>query len=170
MPGRAAMWLGHYSLAVLWAAIALTAAADATGQHDPLEIASGVAWVVWFAAWSADGAVHQERLCGRCAASAPTGGQAEAARLQAVLRAHHSPVASTAMLAGVIAGEGASFILRDFPVIAATADAAAVILLGVSVAITARHRRLHRWCPWCRWDEGGEHEPSPDVPAPALSR
>ena len=24
--------------------------------------------------------------------------------------------------------------------------------------------------PFCRWDGGGEHEVSPDVPAPAVSR
>jgi hypothetical protein len=37
------------------------------------------------------------------------------------------------------------------------------LLLIAWIYATWPHHKYRPWCPWCRrWDEGGEHEPSPD--------
>jgi hypothetical protein len=49
-------------------------------------------------------------------------------------------------------------------------DAVAVSLLGGKYLIDHQHRRLYPWCPYCRWDDGGGEEVSPDVPVVPASR
>ena len=43
------------------------------------------------------------------------------------------------------------------------------IALGFIISVW-QHRKLQPWCPYCRWDEGGDEEVSPDVPDPAMSK
>lgn len=44
-----------------------------------------------------------------------------------------------------------------------TIQVPAHVWLMASFGSMWRHHKYLPWCPWCRrWDEGGEHEPSPD--------
>lgn len=36
------------------------------------------------------------------------------------------------------------------------------VWVGVSIWSGWKHHRYQPWCPYCRWDDGGDREPSPD--------
>jgi hypothetical protein len=171
VPERAAMWLGHYSTALLLAALAVSVADDAAGRpQGAVTWLVDAVWLAWIAAWMADIGRHQEHLCERCIAASPLDPQAAVTRWRRVLRLHHARAATVAMLGSVIAWDIASGMFRHPPAWAFALDALASVVLGASYAVTWQHRRLYPWCPFCHWDEGGEHEVSPDVPSPAASR
>jgi hypothetical protein len=172
VPERPAMWLGHYSTLLLLAAVAASVANDATGQRQQVvEWVSVAAWICWIAALMADWGVHQERLCERCIAASPLDPQAAVDRWRRVLRVHHARTATVITMGAVVAWDFiAGALLRHPPAWALAVSALAVAALGASSAVTWQPRRLYPWCPFCRWDEGGAQEVSPDVPAPAASR
>jgi hypothetical protein len=170
VPERAAMWLGHYSTVLLLAAVATSVADDATGQSQgALEWVTSAVWLAWIAAFMTDVGRHQERLCERCIAASPLDPQAAVTRWRRVLRLHHARRAMLALLGGIIAWDVVNGLFRHPPAWALALDALTAVVLGASYVVTWQHRRLYPWCPFCRWDEGGEHEVSPDVPSPATA-
>jgi len=171
VPERPAMWLGHYSLQLLWLAVAVTVADDATGQTSSvLEWAGVAAFTLWIVASMADGGVHRERLCERCVAATPLDPQASVGRWRRALRLHHSRKATGVMCGAVLAVSIAADSFRHKPAWALAASALVWVALGALNVIPLQHRRLYPWCPFCHWGDGGEGEVSPDVPAPAMSR
>jgi hypothetical protein len=171
IPERAGMWLGHYATLFLLAAVAASVADDATGQPSgPVNWITTAAWMAWIVAFLADIGHHQEHLCERCVAASPLDPQAEVDRWRRVLRLHHERRAMIALFGGILAWDFVSASLfRHPPGWALAVDAVTAVALGASYAFTWKHRRLYPWCPFCGWDGGGEHEVSPDVPAPAAS-
>lgn len=171
IPERTAMWLGHYSTAFLLAAVTVSVADDATGQSNGgVQWRATVAWTAWILAWAAGDHRHREHLCERCIAASPLDPQAEIDRWRRVLRLHHARRAMIALFGGIIAWDFASDALfRHPPIWVLALDAVTVVVLGASYVVTWKHRQLYPWCPFCRWGDGGEHEVSPDVPAPAAS-
>jgi hypothetical protein len=169
--GAAALWLGHYSDPLLWTAIAVSIGDYATRErYWPVLAAAVVVWAVAVTAQVADVRRHREALCERCIAVVPLDPQAAVARWKGVLRAHHARVAMVAMMATVVAWDGAFAAFRHPPWWAYAVAVLAAVALGVSTLVTWQHRRLYPWCPFCHWDDGGDHEPSPDVPAPSVTR
>lgn len=171
VPERPAMWLGHYSTLLMLAAVVATVADDATGQRQAaVGWAAAAAWACWIAAFLADGGYHRERLCERCIAASPLDPQAAVDRWRSVLRLHHARAAMVITMGTVVAWNFASVLIRRPPWWVLALSALAYVVLGASYAVAWQHRRLYPWCPFCRWDEGGAHEVSPDVPAPAATR
>jgi hypothetical protein len=171
---KAGMWLGHYSMLALWAVIAVTITGDATGQQHHGGVMTWItaaAWTVWVVALLADMRRHQETLCERCVAAIPLDPQAAVTERKAILRAYHGSavlILEVVALACVI--PLLLFSLGQPPLWAYVLDAPAVLAIGALSVITWQHRRLYPWCPFCRWEDGGGHEVSPDVPAPAVTR
>jgi hypothetical protein len=170
VPERASTWLGHYSTVLLLVAVAVSVAADAAGRPSgPLDWALSAVWLAWIVAFMADLGRHQERLCERCIAASPLDPQSAVTRWRHVLWVHHARRGQAAVLVAIIAWDVVSdSLFRHPPAWALAVDALTVIVLGASYAATWQHRRLYPWCPFCRWDDGGEHEVSPDVPTPAV--
>lgn len=172
IPERLAMWLGHYSTALLLAATAASVADAAMGQPDGLVnwILSAV-WVAAIAAFMTDMGRHREHLCERCIAATPLDPQAAVTRWRQVLRLQHERRPMLALFGVILAWDFASgSLFRHPPGWVLAVNALVAVIIGASYAITWKHRQLYPWCPFCRWDEGGAHEVSPDVPAPAASR
>ncbi len=171
IPEKAAMWLGHYSTLFLLAAVAASVADDAMGQPGgPVDWALSALWLVWIAALMTDMGRHREHLCERCIAATPLDPQAAVTRWRRVLRLHHERRAMIALFGGVLAWDFASGALfKHPPAWVLTVNALVSVIIGASYVVTWKHRQLYPWCPFCRWGDGGEHEVSPDVPAPAAS-
>lgn len=171
VPEKPAMWLGHYSTPALLAAVVASVADDAMGQPGgAVQWITIAVWALWLAAWLADGGVHQERLCERCIAASPLDPQAAVDRWRRVLRLHHERRVMIAVLGAVVVWDVMAGRLHHPPAWALAVSALTSVALGASYAVTWQHRRLYPWCPFCRWDEGGAEEVSPDVPAPAVTR
>lgn len=171
LPERPAMWLGHYSMLALLAAVMASLADDATGQRPGVaEWIAVAAWSAWMAASAADTGRHRERLCERCIAASPLDPQAAVSRWRAALRLHHSRKAMITLLSAVVAWDVIDGLLHQPPWWALALSALGTAALGMSVFVTWQHRRLYPWCPFCRWDGGGPHEVSPDVPVTPVAR
>lgn len=171
IPDRAVMWLGHYSVFLLLAAVAASVADDAAGQPSGLlDWIVDAAWLAWVAALLADMGRHREHLCERCIAATPLDPQAAVDCWRRVLRLQHAHGAWIALLGAVVAWDIGSALFRHQPPWAFAVDALVSVIVGASWLVTWQHRRLYPWCPYCRWDGGGHHEVSPDVPAPAATR
>ena len=168
---RALMWLGHHSVHLMVVAIGSSIAEVATGNtQNVVGVINDLAWIVWtvslFAGWN----YHDSRLCERCVAATPLDTQAAVDRWRPALRWEHRLrwrlavlIVSTALLVwtGSFHPEPWWGWLAVIP----------AILGYSSIFISAwQHRRLYPWCPFCRWDDGGDEEVSPDVPAPTVSR
>jgi hypothetical protein len=158
--------LGHHANDLLLPAVVLAVADDALGHHVTAVtwLDTGV-WTAWILALVADVLHHQKRLCERCISAAPTlDPQSAVKRWHAALRAHHSPramiVSSVAVLAAIFY---LATVKHEHPWQYAL-DAVAVTVLGASFVIGHQHRRLYPWCPFCRWDKGGDEEIAPPVP------
>ena len=166
---RAAMWLGHYSTLFLLAAVAASVADDAAGQpNGPVDWAMDAFWLAAIAAFMIDLGRHRERLCERCVAASPLDPQAPVDRWRPVLRLHHDRRAMLVVFGAILAWDFVSAgLFKHPPSWVLAVDALVAVVIGASYAITWQHRRLYPWCPFCRWDEGGEHEVSPKIPTPA---
>jgi hypothetical protein len=162
----ALLWLGHHANDLLLPAIVLAVADDALGHHVTAVtwLDTGV-WTAWILALVADVMHHQKMLCERCISAAPTlDPESAVRRWRRALRAHHAQRAMVTAMAIVLA---AIFYLgtvkHEHPWQYAL-DAVAVTALGASCVIGYQHRRLYPWCPFCRWDKGGDKEIVPPVP------
>lgn len=164
------MWYGHHSAWLLWAAIPCAVTGTALGLSTGLaSYALSVPMVLWMGALGAEVLYHRENLCPWCARETPLDPQGAVDRWRPALRFSHGPgrlIAGITVL-GVFLG-----LARIWPppwwVI--LAEVLSYIVLGLTYASIYQHRRLYPWCPWCHWDDGGEEEVSPDIPAPAVSR
>lgn len=168
---RLLMLAGHYAWLAGAVTLALSAADDVTGRHvAPLLWVAVAAWALFIIALGADLGHHKERLCERCIATTPLDAQAQAERRRPVLRLHHALKIRTAVTAVLLALSLWVTRGRHPPGWSYLADAVFLAALGVSLGSNFWHRKLYPWCPYCRWGDGGDHEASPDVPAPAVSR
>lgn len=167
---RLLMWLGHYGIWVIIPLVALTLVNDAFRQAiGALDWIAGGAWVLFIAAAVIDHGYHEERLCERCVAATPLDPQAAVQRWMTALRLHHSRwrLWGMAVLLGVILAVTLVFGKATWTY---WLDALFALYVVLFTAADWEHRRLYPWCPFCHWDDGGAKEPSPDVPAPAVSR
>jgi hypothetical protein len=166
---RALMWLGHYSIYLMVAALAAQVGAIASGGLILPGVISALLWLTWLASIAADGGYHQSRLCERCIAATPLDPQVAVNRWRPALRWAHRPGRKFLVLLGaVIAMNWIVYLHLAWWV---------WILIALAVAGYAsffvseyQHRKLYPWCPYCRWDDGGDEEVSPDVPAPTVSK
>jgi hypothetical protein len=168
-PGRSDsplfMWLGHYGTYIMFACLAVMAAADLAGNPAFLTWSVAFAIAVWAAAFFTDHAYHQERLCERCIAATPLDPAAAVARWDVALRWRHARRAGIVVLVLVIAWFTAgSFLVPYRSGWTRALDVLALLVLGASYAADYLHRRFYPWCPYCRWDEGGDEEAVPVLP------
>jgi hypothetical protein len=122
---------------------------------------------------------HRGMLCDLCAAATPLDGGVLAERRRWMLRLAHFPNAGTPTQA--------MFRLALFAMAATAINLVTSVVLSLPPSVTDiiriatltapfalvmwashRHNRLRPWCPYCRWDGGGDAEiaPAPD-PSPA---
>lgn len=166
-----AMWLGHNTYLIYLGAAAVFITNDVMGQpqYSAMSWATSLAALVFLTSLFAQFTVHGRRLCERCAASAPLDPQRSVDRWRLSLRLAHSmrlTYALTAVLAAKILLEQ---VFRP-ALWLFSLDEATTTVLGVFAVSWWAHGRLQAWCPWCRWGGGGDHEESPQVPDPAVSR
>ena len=168
---RLLMLAGHYGYLVTGAALALSVANDATERRiTPLLWVTDAAWVLFAVAITADLCYHAERLCERCIAATPLDAAGEAERSRPVLWLHHAMKLRLLVLGPLLVASVLAEARPRPPGWAYVVDVVFLLAIGVFAWSDARHRKLYPWCPYCRWDGGGDHEASPDVPAPAVSR
>jgi hypothetical protein len=147
--GRALVWLGHHTLALLMLAVVLSVANDFTagGKLHLGAIAAG-AWVAWLIAWSADAGYHEGHVCRRCATRADDPGKL-AGQMARPLAAYHvrwllpPAVAASALW---VAGTGLG---HHLPWWAVTLNFVASVIIGLGWALSWVHRKLRPWCPFC---------------------
>lgn len=162
------LWLGHYSLWFLWAFIAV-AVASTVSHWGFLAGSAAVLTVILIVAMVA-GAWHDLRLCERCIAATPLDPQAAVQRWRPVLRIYHHHRLRIATGLAAIAAFTAFPFVRHAPWWLYSLAITAFVIIGLLNTIQHRHRMLYPWCPWCRWEGGGDEELVPDVPAPTVSR
>lgn len=168
---RAIMWLGHYSVFVLWGGIALFIANDAVGQPSarPWFWIVTVVSVVWIGSLFADG-YHEDRLCERCIAASPLDPAAAVQRWRPALWWTHQKRLSLIVMLAALSVFVCNALFHHPPWWLSALSILAFLVLGISFAVTYQHRRLYPWCPYCHWDDGGDEEISPGVPAPTMAR
>jgi len=168
---RALKWLGHYGGLSFVVMIAITvtnlAAGDPSGG--PLAWATNVIVIAWFIVFMLHDRWHRG-LCERCIRSAPLDPEKTCTRWIFALRWHHlnRPLKIGILIAFVIA----MALLGHFGGRTFWAHAAeTALLLPLSLVYLAEfeHTRLRPWCPFCRWDEGGDAEVVPGPVQPAVS-
>lgn len=106
------------------------------------------------------------RLCVKCMEAVPADAGQRAQRQQSVLWLSHSLTSLRGFGLYAIACVGVSMLVASgFPrLITVPLDLFTTTFL-YSLWL---HHKLRPWCPYCRrWDDGGEHEPSPDPVAKA---
>lgn len=168
---RALMLVGHYSWVFMVALVATNLAEVCTGhRYWGLNLAGDLLMASWFSAlWLVDRRYHEARLCERCIAATPLNPQASVDRWRRFLRLEHSTGAQTAVFLGILALD-VWLVLRHSR-LSSFSDLLVVSLVALMYGAEYIHRRLYPWCPWCDdWGDGGDHEVSPDVPDPAVSR
>lgn len=133
------------------------------GVLGPLSTAVAVIWGVTLLA----ALVHDQSaaLCIRCIKEVPADAPVRAQRRMLVLWFHHftaRPVVAVLALSLLFFGPNLLMLALHLHVSALTAVPG--ILWGFFCASAAwQHRQLRPWCSYCRgWDDGGDHEPSPD--------
>lgn len=167
------MRLGHCAMAVLPFIIASFIIRDLLGWpgggvsfvFDVLT--SAWAWTIW-----CEITVHSRHLCERCAAETPLDPQRSIDRWRPALFGFHRGVLQGALVA-VLAWAAVTTVVfhgPHWPYWACVADACLQAAIAVTLFGSYKHSRLQPWCPYCHWDDGGDAEVSPDVPAPAVSR
>ncbi|MCY9784225.1 hypothetical protein KIK06_10000 [Nocardiopsis sp. EMB25] len=115
-----------------------------------------------------DGVLHRGQLCERCAAKVPLDAGRLAERYERLFLAWHWMCDTLwrwpLILVIVIAG--------TWPLPQAVAITVQLVLTLAFVWTGDQHMRLRPWCPYCEWDDGGEHEESPveEPPAPTVGR
>jgi hypothetical protein len=142
------MWLGHFCILLVPAAVIASVADDAMGQpRGVIDVIVAAVWGCWIAAMLADRGVHQERLCERCVAATPLDPQAAVDRWRRVLRLHHERRAMFGMLGGVLAWDIVDGMFRHPPAWVLAGSAVTTVAYGAAFAVTWQHRRLWPWCP-----------------------
>ena len=162
------LWLGHYSLPFLWVFVAVAVISGVTHWGFLTWVTSVTTAVLVVTVLAS--VRHDARLCERCIAATPLDPQAAVQAWRPVLRLYHRRWLSPAVLAVVLTGLLLPAAYRHPPWWAVTANVTAFVLTGLLWTVAQRHRKLYPWCPWCRWEDGGDYEASPDVPAPTVSR
>jgi hypothetical protein len=161
------MWLGHYEVAFLLAAVGISIAGDALSTPDPLGWTGTAAWTAWLVTLAADIRFHRWQLCERCISHAPAlNPQAAVDRWKRALWFSHQRLLQVVLMLvvlGFIFLSGFGFGHHEQPWQYAIDALALTLLAGVTVA-RYEHGRLQPWCPWCHWGKGGEEEVSPPVP------
>lgn len=172
MRDKLLMATGHYSIYILWVAVIVNFA-DLIVYGNTNTLAGYITaapWVVWWGSYFADRGYHQERLCEKCIAGTPLDTQAAVTRWRWALKTHHMPWVVLIVLLTALALEFTGNSFKHTPTWAIFADAGVVLAIGVDNIMTWQHRRLYPWCPYCHWDDGGDHEVAPDVPATPATR
>jgi ABC-type transport system involved in cytochrome c biogenesis permease component len=167
---RFLMLAGHYAYLGLVAVVVVDVADDGAAFHVPgLRIAAGAVWILWLvAALLADDRYHTSRLCERCIAATPLDPQAAVERRMRWLQLHHETRWQMLALVPAVALE--LWLGTSHGWLSIAADLLLICVISLSFGSEYIHRRLYPWCPMCRWRDGGDHEVSPDVPAPVVSR
>lgn len=167
---RVLMWLGHYSVYLMLVALAAALFAEATGTRILPDLVSDLAWIAWMVSVFADWYYHESRLCERCIAATPLDTQAAVDRWRPVLWWNHQPgwrfttLGASVAVSLWIAGQAHLAWWAWVLVVAGLSS------YGFFFLSSLLHRRLYPWCPYCRWDDGGDEEVPPDVPAPEMSK
>jgi hypothetical protein len=109
---------------------------------------------------------HENALCGICAAMTPLDGDA-AARKQAIqLRLFHKARLIASIVLAVLTGIVVADWLFLPHIIGQLAFDLSFLEIAASAHVDITHRLLEPWCPYCHWDEGGDHEPAPEPTPP----
>jgi hypothetical protein len=128
--------------------------------HLPAELLFlfALAWLT--VTWLANG-YHHQALCTICPEQVPLDIAEVARRRRPWLWIAHSALFSLASFTAL----GFLFWLDTRPDdwLSYTGHAVFYLLLAIEAYAMQQHRLLQPCCPWCDWDEGGEHE---DVPEP----
>jgi len=166
------MFLGHHADLIYVGVAAVCVIDDVIGKASESGPASWLTTVLvvffFFSLWS-QVKVHNHRLCERCVAAAPLDPQGQVNRWKRVLRLHHQAWPWLVAFAFFVPRVVLSYFFPDNPALFA-ADAVLITYVALLVMTSWTHRRLYPWCPYCHWDDGGDSEAVPDVPAPAVSR
>lgn len=134
-----------------------------TGLLGALATAAAVVWgITLLAAFVHE---HGSALCLRCIEEVPVDASVRAQRRKRVLWFYHlttRPVIAVVAIALLILAP--SVLVLALHLQANALSVVPGILWGFACAFSARqHSQLRPWCSYCRgWDEGGDHEPSPD--------
>lgn len=164
-----AMWLGHNTYLLYLGAASVFVTDDLMGQpqYSLMSWVTSVTAFVIIAAVFAQVAVHDRRLCERCAASTPLDPQRSVTRWKLLLRLSHVKRLTFALMAVLTVKLILEQAFRPAGWLFAF-DEATTAVLGVFVLSWWAHSRLQPWCPWCHWGGGGDHEEAPE-PDPAVS-
>lgn len=167
---RALMLTGHYSWVFLAVLVPVSLSSVFTGQHYwELNLAGALCMTLWFAAlFVADKGYHDARLCERCIAATPLNPQASVDRWRRFLRLEHATGTQFGVFMVIFGLD--IFLVWRHSWLSNVSDVLVLVLLTLMYSGEYIHRRLYPWCPWCHWDDGGDVEVSPDVPAPTVSR
>lgn len=170
-----AMWLGHYADFIAGAFLAVCLANDVTGWAGWMQTPSTVASSGMLLSLIAESRVHGRRLCERCIAAAPLAPQRAVDRWRRALWSYHQGWATVTMVAVFCSAASIALFYGlaahpHPPAWALAYHGCAMVAAAVFLVVLHLHSRLHPWCPFCRWDDGGDEEVSPDVPDPAVSR
>lgn len=109
--------------------------------------------------------LHQQStaLCLRCINDVPVDAPVRAERRKWALRFHHFTAERTGQVTGMLIIFVPNLLVLAMHPAPTMLGAAPGLLWSLSAIISSsQHRRLRPWCPYCRWDEDGDHEPSPD--------
>jgi hypothetical protein len=109
---------------------------------------------------------HENALCEICAAMTPLDGNAAARKHDIQLRLFHK----ARLIAAIVLGLLVAVVVADRLFLPDTVGRLAFDIsfleIAVSMHVTITHRLLEPWCPYCHWDEGGDHEPAPEPTPP----
>jgi len=142
------MWLAHYRAHITFIWAGLIGYRMLVSAFRPVfEPIYMVFLLVVVAALLAD-LRHLSIVCTRCAEEFPLDGAVQAVRRMALLRGYHKHYMPAAFVQLV-------FVVLSFWL--PPALIVAVLMQGASVVVFSLHRRLTRWCPYCR-DWNGRYE------------
>jgi hypothetical protein len=112
---------------------------------------------------------HENTLCGTCAAMTPLDGSAAARKHAIQLHLFHKARFIASIVQGLLTAVVVAnwFFMPD--IVGRLAFNLSFLEIAVAMHVEITHRLLEPWCPYCDWDEGGDHEPAPE-PTPPLGR
>ena len=160
------MWLGHYQVYALLAAIAIGIASDAFSRSTALSAVASAGFFICLTAMAADFMYHQRQLCERCISSAPAlNPEGAVQRWRPALWSVHR--INMPLMVTILGWMCWSAIMSHQEPWRYAVDVLGLAVLGYVSFTGYVHRRLIPWCPWCNWDDGGDKEvtPVPEVPA-----
>jgi hypothetical protein len=166
------MWVGHYSLYLLLCTVAVSIVSEATEwRYGVLVDLSAAGWIAWIASIYAD-AFHDRRLCERCIRDAPAlGPERSVKRWKPLLWLFHRKLLFAIVFFLVCMNVGWAILgYKNEPRWQVLLGGLVLLSVALSWLTLFQHRRLQPWCPYCHWDEGGEEEASPVLPAHPVAR